>query len=104
MFCSYSLKLFGNSLKLRNILFYVQVTERMMDSTFRDQDFIIESVSFMVDWKNKFIDAEECIKTFHVYISTCPGGKDYVYKFTCNRLCMDRKVNYLYNILKNMFL
>lgn len=91
-------------MKLRNILFYVQVTERMMDSTFRDQDFIIESVSFMVDWKNKFIDAEECIKTFHVYISTCPGGKDYVYEFTCNRLCIDRKVNYLYNILKNMFL
>ncbi|XP_078322971.1 uncharacterized protein LOC111122905 [Crassostrea virginica] len=52
------------------------VTERMMDSAFRDQDFIIESVSFMVDWKNKFIDAEECIKTFHVYISTCPGGHD----------------------------
>ena len=48
----------------------------MMDSAFKDQDFIIESVSFMVDWKNKFIDAAECIKSFHVYISTSPGGKN----------------------------
>lgn len=46
----------------------------MMDSPLKDQDFIMEDVSFMVDWKNKFIDADECIKSFHVYISTYPGG------------------------------
>lgn len=51
----------------------------MMDGAFKDQDFIIESVSFMVDWKNKFIDAAECIKSFHVYISTSPGGKNIKY-------------------------
>lgn len=46
----------------------------MMNSPLKDQDFIMEDVSFMVDWKNKFIDADECIKSFHVYISTYPGG------------------------------
>ncbi|XP_065943774.1 uncharacterized protein [Magallana gigas] len=48
----------------------------MMNSPLKDQDFIMEDVSFMVDWKNKFIDADECIKSFHVYISTYPGGHD----------------------------
>lgn len=46
----------------------------MLNSALKDQDFLMEDVSFMVDWKNKFIDAEERIKSFHLYISTCPGG------------------------------
>lgn len=45
-----------------------------MNSPLKDQDFIMEDVSFMVDWKNKFLDAEMCIESFHVYISTYPGG------------------------------
>lgn len=49
----------------------------MMNSPLKDQDFIMEDVSFMVDWKNKFIDADECIKSFHVYISTYPGGNTF---------------------------
>lgn len=61
----------------------------MMNSPLKDQDFIMEDVSFMVDWKNKFIDADECIKSFHVYISTYPGGKIF------SRLSLFIKIKYI---------
>lgn len=61
----------------------------MMNSPLKDQDFIMEDVSFMVDWKNKFIDADECIKSFHVYISTYPGGNTFF------RLSLFMKIKYI---------
>ncbi|XP_062616047.1 uncharacterized protein LOC134277752 [Saccostrea cucullata] len=52
------------------------VCERMMDSKFKDQDFILDGVSFVVDWKNKFVDAEHIIRSFQLYISTHQEGHD----------------------------
>lgn len=66
----------------------------MMNSPLKDQDFIMEDVSFIVDWKNKFIDADECIQSFHVYISTHPGGNTFF------RLSLFMKMKYI-STLKN---
>nr|XP_034314147.1 uncharacterized protein LOC105348718 isoform X1 [Crassostrea gigas] len=52
------------------------VREKMLGSSFVDQDFMKGGYPFSVEWKNKFLDAENAIKTFHLYISTYPGGHD----------------------------
>ncbi|XP_061181031.1 uncharacterized protein LOC133189645 [Saccostrea echinata] len=52
------------------------VREKMLGSNFVDQDFMKGGFPFTVEWNNKFLDAENAIKTFHLYISTYPGGHD----------------------------
>lgn len=54
----------------------------------------MEDVLFMVDWKNKFIDVDECIKLFYVYISIYLGGNIFF------RLSLIIKMIYIF-ILKN---
>lgn len=54
----------------------------------------MEDVLFMVDWKNKFIDVDECIKLFYVYISIYLGGNIFF------RLSLFMKMKYIF-ILKN---
>lgn len=54
--------------------YLLQVREKMLGSSFVDQDFMKGGYPFSVEWKNKFLDAENAIKTFHLYISTYPGG------------------------------
>ncbi|XP_055997828.1 uncharacterized protein LOC125647098 [Ostrea edulis] len=52
------------------------VRERMLGTKFVDQDFMKGGFPFTVEWKNKFLDAENAIKTFRLYISSYPGGHD----------------------------
>jgi hypothetical protein len=52
----------------------VQVREKMLGSNFVDQDFMKGGFPFTVEWKNKFLDAANAIKSFRLYISTYPGG------------------------------
>lgn len=54
----------------------------------------MEDVLFMVDWKNKFIDVDECIKLFYVYISIYLGGNIFF------RLSLFMKMKYIF-ILNN---
>lgn len=46
----------------------------MITSTMKDDDFIREGISLMVNWTNKFSNDKTTIRTYHVYISTFPGG------------------------------
>ncbi|XP_061176007.1 uncharacterized protein LOC133184958 [Saccostrea echinata] len=50
------------------------ITEKMITSTMKDDDFVKDGIALMVNWTNKFVDVKETIKSFHVYISTTPGG------------------------------
>ncbi|XP_061193435.1 uncharacterized protein LOC133201664 [Saccostrea echinata] len=52
------------------------VSEKMMESGMKDQDYVKEGAAFMVNWTNKFTDAKDTIKSYHVYISSQPGGHD----------------------------
>ena len=54
---------------------HVQVIEKMLGSNFIDQDFMKGGYPFRIEWKNKFLDAVNAIKSFHLYLSTYPGGK-----------------------------
>ena len=47
----------------------------MLGSNFIDQDFMKGGYPFRIEWKNKFLDAVNAIKSFHLYLSTYPGGK-----------------------------
>nr|XP_034332757.1 uncharacterized protein LOC105327902 isoform X2 [Crassostrea gigas] len=52
------------------------ITERMVSSTFKDDDYIKDGISMMVNWTNKFLNDKTTIKLYHLYISTTPGGHD----------------------------
>ncbi|XP_078321865.1 uncharacterized protein LOC111103999 isoform X3 [Crassostrea virginica] len=52
------------------------ITERMIISSTKDDDYIQEGVALMVNWTNKFLNDKTTIKAYHVYISTTPGGHD----------------------------
>nr|XP_034301655.1 uncharacterized protein LOC105322112 [Crassostrea gigas] len=52
------------------------VRERMMGSWIKDQDYLKRGFPFTVEWTNKYLEAEKFIKSFHVYLSTAPGGHD----------------------------
>ncbi|XP_033751510.1 LOW QUALITY PROTEIN: uncharacterized protein LOC117335547 [Pecten maximus] len=54
------------------------VTESNHKYSHKDMDYL-EYQPFMVSWKNKFLNAASYIQSFHIYISTMPGGDD-VYK------------------------
>ena len=46
----------------------------MITSLTKDDDYIQEGVALMVNWTNKFLNDKTTIKSYHVYISTTPGG------------------------------
>lgn len=46
----------------------------MMGSWIKDQDYLKRGFPFTVEWTNKYLEAEKFIKSFHVYLSTAPGG------------------------------
>ena len=46
----------------------------MIISSTKDDDYIQEGVALMVNWTNKFLNDKTTIKSYHVYISTTPGG------------------------------
>ncbi|KAK3101903.1 hypothetical protein FSP39_007221, partial [Pinctada imbricata] len=52
------------------------VNERMLGSSIKDQDHIKYGFPFVIDWQNKFLNADKSIARFRVYLSTFPGGKD----------------------------
>ena len=52
-----------------------QVREKMRGSNYIDQDFMKAGYPFRIEWKNKFLNAVNAIKSFHLYLSTYPGGK-----------------------------
>lgn len=52
----------------------LKVRERMMGSWIKDQDYLKRGFPFTVEWTNKYLEAEKFIKSFHVYLSTAPGG------------------------------
>ena len=51
-----------------------QVREKMRGSNYIDQDFMKAGYPFRIEWKNKFLNAVNAIKSFHLYLSTYPGG------------------------------
>ncbi|XP_078334035.1 uncharacterized protein LOC111124258 [Crassostrea virginica] len=52
------------------------VREKMRGSNYIDQDFMKAGYPFRIEWKNKFLNAVNAIKSFHLYLSTYPGGHD----------------------------
>ncbi|XP_062606252.1 uncharacterized protein LOC134268062, partial [Saccostrea cucullata] len=52
------------------------VTEKMISSTMKDDDYIKDGIALMVNWTHKFADDKTTIQSYHVYISTIPGGHD----------------------------
>lgn len=47
----------------------------MVSSTFKDDDYIKDGISMMVNWTNKFSNDKTTIKSYRIYISTTSGGK-----------------------------
>lgn len=45
-----------------------------MGSWIKDQDYMKRGFPFTVEWTNKYLEAEKFIKSFHIYLSTAPGG------------------------------
>ncbi|XP_052707847.1 uncharacterized protein LOC128183063 isoform X2 [Crassostrea angulata] len=52
------------------------ISERMIISTMKDDDYTREGISMMVNWTNKFSKDKTTIKSYRVYISTSPEGHD----------------------------
>ncbi|XP_056015772.1 uncharacterized protein LOC125675332 [Ostrea edulis] len=52
------------------------ITEKMIGSVMKDDDYIKDGISLMLNWRNKFSDGNTTIKSYHVYIGTVPGGHD----------------------------
>jgi len=40
----------------------------------KDIDFISKTTTVYADWTGKFIDTENSLAKFHLYLSTVPGG------------------------------
>ena len=58
----------------QTIALIFQITERMITSSLKDDDYVRERVAVMANWTNKFMNDKSTIKTYRVYISTTPGG------------------------------
>lgn len=56
----------------------------MVSSTFKDDDYIKDGISMMVNWTNKFLNDKTTIKLYHLYISTTPGGKTFDHSLSNN--------------------
>ena len=66
-------------MKFSQLIDINQVTERMLGSTIKDQDFMKYGFPFEIRWENKFPGVEEgSISYFKVYLSTYPGGETLV--------------------------
>jgi len=50
------------------------VKERVNGNT-KDIDFINKFTAVYADWTGKFIDTENSLARYHLYLSTMPGGK-----------------------------
>ncbi|KAK3099944.1 hypothetical protein FSP39_012240 [Pinctada imbricata] len=48
----------------------------MLGSTMKDQDHMKHGYPYKIDWKNKFLNSDNSIAHFRVYLSTYPGGHD----------------------------
>jgi hypothetical protein len=46
----------------------------MIGSVMKDDDYIKDGISLMLNWTNKFFDDKTTIKSYHIYISSVPGG------------------------------
>lgn len=63
----------------------------MMGSWIKDQDYLKRGFPFTVEWTNKYLEAEKFIKSFHVYLSTAPGGMSelsYIMSIKAQLICI----------------
>ncbi|XP_062576068.1 uncharacterized protein LOC134237945 [Saccostrea cucullata] len=51
-----------------------RITEKMIESTIEDDDFVKSGTALLLNWTDKFADNQDSIRSYQVYISTTPGG------------------------------
>ncbi|CAC5414424.1 unnamed protein product [Mytilus coruscus] len=54
------------------------VTEKVTGTNIKDADFVRQGRPMTFDWDEKFVNAATLIKEFRIYISTFPGGHDFL--------------------------
>ncbi|XP_063399976.1 uncharacterized protein LOC134684607 [Mytilus trossulus] len=54
------------------------VTEKVTGTNIKDADFVRQGRPMTFDWNEKFVNAATLIKEFRIYISTFPGGHDFL--------------------------
>ncbi|CAG2212775.1 unnamed protein product [Mytilus edulis] len=54
------------------------VTEKVTGTNVKDADFVRQGRPMTFDWNEKFVNAATLIKEFRIYISTFPGGHDFL--------------------------
>lgn len=58
----------------QTIALLFQITERMITSSLKDDDYVREGVAVIANWTNTFLNDKSTIQTYRVYISTTLGG------------------------------
>ena len=52
----------------------LKVTEKVQGTTVKDDDFMRISRPITFEWGGKFLEAQQTIETYDIYLSTFPGG------------------------------
>jgi hypothetical protein len=54
--------------------YYIQVIEKTFGKSVKDEDFVLIGRPLTIDWSGKFLEAENTVEKYNLYLSTSQGG------------------------------